>query len=122
MGGEGEGDVKFIQDVLAEQDPEDLVAEEQLRKNNEVVEQVLGKDESLTGRPLRRCKVLNEIIETERDYIKDLAEFLKIRRQLLRGKILSQAQAQLVFSNVGIIFGLNQELLNELVNDYKTSR
>ena len=37
--GEGEGDVKFIQDVLAEQDPEDLVAEEQLRKNNEVVEQ-----------------------------------------------------------------------------------
>eukprot|EP01103_Thecamoeba_quadrilineata_P016274 TRINITY_DN5397_c0_g1_i1.p1 TRINITY_DN5397_c0_g1~~TRINITY_DN5397_c0_g1_i1.p1 ORF type:complete len:724 (+),score=162.54 TRINITY_DN5397_c0_g1_i1:74-2245(+) len=63
----------------------------------------------------KRANILNEIITTERDYVKDLQllvnNFLKPMKKF---QVIDSVQVGNLFSNVEIILGINTQLLAEL--------
>ena len=68
----------------------------------------------------RRASIVNEILETERAYVKNLNVMVNIFLKPIQNKafsanqILSNSEISQIFSNVETILGVNSRLLNEL--------
>ena len=88
----------------------------ELKKEREI----LSEDPSLDERTLKRHKVINEIINTEKDYISDLNKVIKIFLEPL-GKegILTPEEVKDIFSNVKLLVNVNQALLEDLSKQAK---
>ncbi len=62
-----------------------------------------------------RNLVINEIINTERDYVKDLQIIMdQFRNPLKEEGILSEEELRDIFSNINLLIKVNTELLDDI--------
>ena len=72
-------------------------------------------DEKLDEKARMRNAVINELINTERDYIKDVAYILEELKEPLESKgIINALESGRIFSNLSSLLGINRELLGRL--------
>ena len=57
---------------------------------------------------------LQELQRTEEDYVEDLRALANAKAGLVSGGLLSEAKAELLFSNAPVLLTLNQEFLSKL--------
>jgi hypothetical protein len=63
-----------------------------------------------------RNKVINEIINTERDYVNDLEMVIRLFLNPMREeKLLNDLTIATIFSNIELILGFNRVLLEDLI-------
>lgn len=91
-------------------------AEEDLRRAEEEkrLRTVMPVGEGIPPMELKRNMVINEIINTERDYLRDIRTLVESYRKPLEA-VLERQQVQYLFSNVAILAHVNEELLQSLV-------
>ncbi|KAG4085729.1 hypothetical protein H8356DRAFT_1738822 [Neocallimastix lanati (nom. inval.)] len=67
----------------------------------------------LTKKSIKRQEVIFEMIDTERDYVNDLSIIINLYMQpMIKNNLLPKKEINILFSNVELIYGVNQELLN----------
>jgi len=67
----------------------------------------------LTKNNIKRQEVIYEMIDTEKDYVNDLSIIIELYIKPLRtNKIIPRTDANILFSNVEQLYGVNQELLS----------
>eukprot|EP01087_Luapelamoeba_hula_P008547 TRINITY_DN2141_c0_g1_i1.p1 TRINITY_DN2141_c0_g1~~TRINITY_DN2141_c0_g1_i1.p1 ORF type:complete len:683 (-),score=166.10 TRINITY_DN2141_c0_g1_i1:44-2092(-) len=77
--------------------------------------EILSESTDLDERTRLRHKCINEIINTERDYIKDLNVIIKlILEPMLKENIITHEESKDIFSNIKSLFGVNDTLYSEL--------
>lgn len=87
--------------------------QKELQKKKE--NQVLSESASLPERERMRNKVVNELIKTERDYIKDLEIIIKLFIEPLEEEgILTKEELKDIFSNIRLLININRELLDDI--------
>ncbi|KAI9141760.1 Dbl homology domain-containing protein [Paraphysoderma sedebokerense] len=70
---------------------------------------------TMTKQEVRRQEVIYELIQTERDYVKDMKLLIDLfLRQFRQKHILSQREVTKIFSNVEQLTSVNKELLRSL--------
>ncbi|KAL6070881.1 Rho guanyl nucleotide exchange factor [Balamuthia mandrillaris] len=85
--------------------------------------EILSEDPSLPDTQRHRHKIINEIINTERDYIKDLQNLIHYFMEPLESnKILSSEEIKVIFSNVTMIVKINLALYDDLLAKAKESK
>ncbi|HLD77902.1 MAG TPA: RhoGEF domain-containing protein, partial [archaeon] len=91
------------------------VEEDQRRAEEEKrLRTVMPVGEGIPPMELKRNMVINEIINTERDYLRDIRTLVESYRMPLEA-VLERQQVQYLFSNVAILSHVNEELLQSLV-------
>lgn len=80
---------------------------------------LLPEDPAVLSDPsfLVRNKIINEIVQTERDYIDDLELMITVFYKPLLGKgIITMQQQQTIFSNITVIYDISLHILEMLEN------
>ncbi|GAM23427.1 hypothetical protein SAMD00019534_066020 [Acytostelium subglobosum LB1] len=101
-------------------DDNDLPAPITLTKSFErkVHQNIVSED----GDTKMRNKVINELINTEKDYVDDLDLIINVIMMPLRdNKILSDKDINIIFSNIQVLLGVNQAMLENLVKTAKVN-
>lgn len=108
-----EGELTFSNPLLALAMKKE--ANEQKRER-----EVLSESPDLDERTLKRHKIINELLNTERDYIRDLNLVIKMFLEPL-GKegILTPEEIKDIFSNIKLLVGVNGALLEDLLKQVK---
>ena len=83
---------------------------EKKRKEQEEARKAKLKDKN----QLQRLCVLQEILNTEKDYVSDLQIIIKVKKSLENEKIINQQESGLIFSNVEQLSMIHQEIATKL--------
>eukprot|EP01102_Stenamoeba_stenopodia_P010138 TRINITY_DN3022_c0_g1_i3.p1 TRINITY_DN3022_c0_g1~~TRINITY_DN3022_c0_g1_i3.p1 ORF type:complete len:574 (+),score=165.63 TRINITY_DN3022_c0_g1_i3:1076-2797(+) len=76
---------------------------------------VLPTGEDLSVDVRMRNNVINEIIQTERDYINDLKLIIRsFRDPIKESEFIAEKDSNIIFGNIQMLLGVNQELLRDL--------
>lgn len=63
--------------------------------------------------------IINELFQTELNYVKNLQTLTTlIKKPLLKQKIIDKEQAQTIFCNIDPILGLNYQFLEKLIENF----
>eukprot|EP01104_Vermistella_antarctica_P014030 TRINITY_DN4342_c0_g1_i1.p1 TRINITY_DN4342_c0_g1~~TRINITY_DN4342_c0_g1_i1.p1 ORF type:complete len:1723 (-),score=474.35 TRINITY_DN4342_c0_g1_i1:37-5205(-) len=68
-----------------------------------------------------RARAINEILQTECDYVRDIRQFARIQRELKRGGLLPDSSLVGIFSNVAVLCTINRQLLMDLLRSVRGS-
>lgn len=79
--------------------------------------------EELDERTIKRNKVLNECINTERDYIRDLEVMIKyFKNPMVELGLMGKAESSVIFSNVSVLVDVNKALYKGLFSAAKEAK